>query len=309
MSEIVNKFNVLNGLSDEFKQNIYLFYIFGDFDRRTETFTGKKNVLIVTKNDEVYAFGGNSSGVLGLGHENFVLKPTIVNELCDKNIVDFKSGWNHCMARTYYGKIYNFGMNFCGHLGIGKIDDERTFHKPELVKYLSDITISDMCCGGGHTIVLTNSGGVFAWGVNNYGQIGIENEGKVQLAPIKLIGFNNKSVVKITTGNNHSLALTEFGHKFSWGINDCGQLGYEKTNNEPKMILFGDNEVNTISIKEIKCGFKHSLLLSNDGDIYTFGSNVFGQLGDNSQVNRTEPIKLNISNKFINIATLNQSNS
>jgi alpha-tubulin suppressor-like RCC1 family protein len=112
MSEIINKFNVLNGLSDEFKQNIYLFYIFGDFDRRTETFTGKKNVLIVTKNDEVYAFGGNSSGVLGLGHENFVLKPTIVNELCDKNIVDFKSGWNHCMARTYYGKIYNFGMNF-----------------------------------------------------------------------------------------------------------------------------------------------------------------------------------------------------
>ncbi len=308
MSEIINKFKVFNDLSEDFKHNIELFYVFGDFDKANNKWTEKRNVLIVTKNDEVYAFGGNSSGVLGLGQNNSVSKPTIVNELCDKNIVEFKSGWFHCMARTYCGKIYSFGMNFSGHLGIGEKDNE--FHKPKLVNYLNDIKIIDMCCGGYHSLVLTNLGEVYVWGDNRYRQLGIENFENVQLVPTKVIGFNNERVLMISCGLAHSLALTECGHVFSWGFNDCGQLGYQINNNErkrPEIVSVTDNEMNKILINKVSCGLKHNLLLANDGNIYTFGSNECGELGDDSQFNRTEPMKLNIDNKFIDIATLNHS--
>jgi alpha-tubulin suppressor-like RCC1 family protein len=300
MSEMINKFNVLNDLSDDFKQNIELFYIFGDYDKENNKWTEKRNVLIVTKNDEVYAFGGNTNGILGLGHNNCVTEPTNVNELCDKNIVEFKSGWTHCMARTYYGKIYSFGMNFWGHLGIGKKDND--FHKPELINHLNEMKIVDMCCGGIHSLVLTNLGEVYAWGNNVLGQIGVEGCENVQLVPIKVIGFNSERVVMISCGIDYSLALTECGHVFRWGYNDCGQLGYMKSygkwewfwNNKrkiPEIVSVRDNKMNNILIKKISSGANHNLLLTNDGDIYTFGSNEFGQLGDNSQVNRTKPMK------------------
>jgi alpha-tubulin suppressor-like RCC1 family protein len=65
--------------------------------------------------------------------------------------------------------------------------------------------------------------------------------------------------------------------------------------------------MNKILINKISCGANHNLLLTNDGDIYTFGKNECGELGHNSQVKGNKPLKLNIDNKFINIATLNRS--
>ncbi len=114
MSDIINEFEILRKLSEDFKQNIQSFYIFGDYNRTNENWTENRNVLIVTKKNEVFAFGENKNGELGLGHNSFVSEPTIVNELCDKNIAEFKSGWTHCMARTYFGNVFTFGMNFCG---------------------------------------------------------------------------------------------------------------------------------------------------------------------------------------------------
>jgi alpha-tubulin suppressor-like RCC1 family protein len=192
----------------------------------------------------------NFCGVLGLGHKNFVLKPTIINELCDKNIVEFKSGCCHCLARTFDGKIYSFGMNFLGHLGIGKKDND--FHKPEIVKNLNDMKIIDMCCAH-HSLILTNLGDAYAWGDNYFGQIDVVNRGNFQSFPIKVYGFNSERVVIISCGNNHSMALTECDHVLSWGNNDCGQLGYEKASNErkrPEINSVKENKMNTILINK-----------------------------------------------------------
>ncbi len=52
MSEIINKFDVFNDLSEDFKQNIELFYIFGDYDEVSNKWTEKSNVLVVTNNDQ-----------------------------------------------------------------------------------------------------------------------------------------------------------------------------------------------------------------------------------------------------------------
>ncbi len=117
---------------------------------------------------------------------------------------------------------------------------------------------------------MINGGEVYAWGRNEFGQIGNERSGgnECQLIPIKVIGFNDEKVKQVSCGLWHSMALTESRRVFSWGQNSNGQLGQNKTDdiivNIPSIVLLS----NEISIKKISCGRFHSLLLSRDGDIY-----------------------------------------
>jgi alpha-tubulin suppressor-like RCC1 family protein len=256
-------------------------------------FITKDRIIILTNVDKVYEFERNLKTLLEFNKnvESFI-ESKIVNELCFKEIIDFKNSECHVIARTVDGKVYCWGLNVSGVLGNGKND--YITYKPQLNQYLSDKQIIDICCGVWHSLVLTNSGDVYAWGRNTERQIGntsIHN----QFIPIKVNGFNNEKVIQISCGSCHSMALTESGRVLSWGLNQFGQLGLNNTDryvNKPSNVLLS----NAISIKKISCGAEHSLLLSRNGNIYWFGNNGI-------EIEMT-PKKLIINkNKFIDIAS------
>jgi alpha-tubulin suppressor-like RCC1 family protein len=180
------------------------------------------NVLIVTKDDKTHAFGRNTYNLLGFGHIRVENKIQSVQELCDQQIIDFTNGFYHCIARNISGKVYCWGRNGWGLLGIGSQYD--SYYKPILNQYLNNEFVTDISCGAFHSLVLTNCGEVYAWGVNRWGQIG-NGCNRDQSKPIKMKGFNNERVVMISCGRSHSMALTECGHVYSWGNNEFGQLG------------------------------------------------------------------------------------
>ncbi len=95
----------------------------------------------------------------------------IFSELCYKKVIDFKNTDFHTIERTIDGKVYCWGKNL-GVLGNGRNDCIN--YRPELNEYLSDKYIIDICCGHWHSLVLTNNGEVYAWGANEFGQIGNE---------------------------------------------------------------------------------------------------------------------------------------
>jgi alpha-tubulin suppressor-like RCC1 family protein len=122
---------------------------------------------------------------------------------------------------------------------------------------------------------------------------------------MKVKGFNNERVVMISCGGCHSMALTECGHVYSWGWNGFGQLGIGNTvnSNEQKFVAVIDENKCNVFIEKISCGSEHSLLLSSDGNIYAFGSNESGQLGNQKEENELSPHRIKIETKFIDISS------
>jgi alpha-tubulin suppressor-like RCC1 family protein len=291
MSQIIEKFDILN-ISEEYKRNIKLFYISNDSTVKLKS-ENKFNVFFVTKSDKTYGFGENSFGQLGFGHNNPVTVPTIIDELCNKNIVEFVNGEYHCIARTARGKVYDWGQKVKkSKFGAKTIK----WNKPDLTLNLKDKNITQLSCGSSHTLALTNLREVYAWGSNKFGQLGIYNN-KNQLKPIQVNGCDNGNVLMISCGSSHSMALSEKGCFFSWVLNRCGQLGTGNTNNsnKPKLVRIYSNE-KMIAFEKISCGPEHSLLLSLERDIYIFGRNNSEKLG-----NQIIPKKIDANNKFVDI--------
>lgn len=252
----LEKFDILNKISVELLNKINYFYIFDDFKKR------KKNVIIITDEDEVYAFGGNNHGVLGFGHKRKVNELLINEYLSHKQIIDIKNSRHHVIARTCDGKVYTWGSNYEGLLGNGKNNNKP--NKPGINKYLREEHVINISCGYSHSLALTKKGNLFAWGHNNYGQIG-NSKFSINLKPERLDIFEDK-LIMISCGGWHSMALTEKGLVYSWGRNNEGQLadGSRKNSTIPKLVKE--------KIKKISCGSEHSLLLSNEGEIYVFGN-------------------------------------
>lgn len=113
-------------------------------------------------------------------------------------------------------------------------------------------------CSAALTLLLTESGRLFALGANSYGQCGVGKESvSVQLPePVSLDGGR---VVDITAGFQHGLAVTESGSVFSWGKGERGQLGYGNANvSAPQEII----ALKGTRITQVSAGFNHSSALS-----------------------------------------------
>lgn len=134
----------------------------------------------------------------------------------------------------------------------------------------------------GHSIALTPNKKVFAWGQNNYGQLG-DGSGMNSSIPIDItdrIGYEEDEVVTmVSVGGEHSIALTSYNRVFIWGSNVYGQLGYSYDGTYPGDITFQFGLSEDEFIVMISAGFEHSLALSSFGRIFAWGRNNYRQVG------------------------------
>lgn len=161
--------------------------------------------------------------------------------------------------------------------------------------------VVDIACGSYHTLVLTSDGEVYAWGQNNCGQIGSGSTTN-QPTPRKVTaGIGSRRVEAIACGQIASMAVLDTGEVFSWGYNGNGQLGNGTNANQPNPTRVSN--LTAVVIQKVICGNAHSLLLSDDGAIYAFGSNSYGQLGTGTKSNQTSPVRIGADlGRFVDIA-------
>ncbi|MFD1953876.1 fibronectin type III domain-containing protein [Paenibacillus thailandensis] len=142
-----------------------------------------------------------------------------------------------------------------------------------------------MVAGGHHTLALNQNGTVWAWGSNEYGQLG-DGSTTNRSTPVQVQGLS--SATAIALGDNHSLAIKSDGTVWAWGSNGYGQLG-------DGSIIERHTPVQVeglSSVIDIAANFGHSLALKSDGTVWAWGNNELGQLGDGSTTNRSTPVQV-----------------
>uniref|UniRef100_A0A1A9WLI1 HECT domain-containing protein n=1 Tax=Glossina brevipalpis TaxID=37001 RepID=A0A1A9WLI1_9MUSC len=173
--------------------------------------------------------------------------------------------------------IYCWGNTMHGELGLGGIEDDQILIPRKMNWSPPNSCIIQVSCGRWHTLFLTSDGKVFSCGSNDNGQLGHELATKRP----QLVAELDIAIVRISCGARHSIALNEWGQLFSWGHNDYGQLGLSNGPNVvsvPKII----RQLVAKTVVQIACGNNHSLALTNCGELYSWGSNIYGQIGVSS---------------------------
>ncbi|KAM9086669.1 E3 ISG15--protein ligase HERC5-like isoform 1-T1 [Megaptera novaeangliae] len=147
--------------------------------------------------------------------------------------------------------------------------------------------IIQITCGDYHSLALSKGGELFAWGRNLDGQLGVGRKFASNPTPQIVEHLSGVPLVQISAGEAHSMALSLSGNVYSWGRNDCGQLGLGHTDSKdsPSLIEVLDNQ----KVDFLACGGSHTALLTKDGLVFTFGAGKYGQLGHNSTQNELRP--------------------
>ncbi len=208
------------------------------------------------------------------------------------------TGGSYGLAIDKSDKLWGWGYNSYGQLGNNLT---ATALSPVLIE--NEINFKDISAGVDYTIAIDENDNLWAWGNNKYGKLGIESTTLKSIIPTKL--RTEVKFKKISAGQYHSLAIDENGDIWGWGYNNHGQLGFVSTgsNYENKPIKI-ETEV---KFKEIVAGQYHSLAIDESGNLWSWGYNNNGQLGDGSETKRSIPMKIETEVKFKEIAIGNGS--
>lgn len=259
---------------------------------------GYMHMAVVTTDGRVFTRGDGVLGQLGLGEEiKISYKFTEVDPMHfrssaphDKPIM-VTCGLYFCTTLTTAGEVFAWGYNAFGCLGLGLLHKHYQY-KPHLVNFENVVT-SKLCMISSnthHSIALGSGGELYAWGANANGQLGLGTESRrlgSESFPKKLWDqeTNDQKFVFISVGENHSSAVTEEGRVYMWGADCSGQLGLG-IGTWPK--VWPTRVTGLIEQEHVvmtSCGFKHTLLLTIDGRLYSTGRGREGQLsiGINNQ--------------------------
>jgi alpha-tubulin suppressor-like RCC1 family protein len=267
---------------------------------------GEYHSFILFENGDIYGFGDNKNGQLGQPNSSEVKSyytPQRVLLPNDIKAQQIATGWSHTLALSTKGEVFVWGGNSCGQLGLGDSKDRfipecLTEGLPQEEKPIKVIA------GGNSSMILYPNGDIYVFGANNFGQLGMitndqRNTGKNninnQLTPIQLVLPDKKKAIDVNCGDYHTGALCKNGDVFFWGRNNHGQLGLGHRYDQltPQLLnleIFKDEKV-----KQLALGSSHSVILLENGDIYGFGGNQYGQLGGGKSTSNPRHLKLPLS--------------
>ena len=205
--------------------------------------------------------------------------PPVTTTVPLSGVIAISAGLNHSLALKSNGSVLSWGQNASGQLGINSIVDAR---QATAISTLAGRSITAITSGHNHNLALRSDGAVYAWGVNESGQLG-DGKTKNLLIPTQIAALSN--MVALAAGARHSLALRNDGTVWAWGANNAGQLGDATTTARLAPV-----QVSGLSgVLAIAANGEHSLALRNDGTVWAWGNNGVGQLGDGTTSNRSTP--------------------
>lgn len=250
---------------------------------------GRNHTAAIT-GGRLYTFGTGLFGQLGNGEQQKRNRPILVEGLDN---VTYVACGNEDTAAISNGQLYTFGleMGTRGQLGHG---DDLNLVRPKLVEGLDNVTV--VACGQSHTAAISNNR-LYTFGRGASGQLG-HGDQQDQSRPKLVEGLDNVTFVACGGANT---AVISNGRLYTFGSGHAGQLGHGNKLNQlrPKLVekSYIGNELTNVTF--VACGAAHTAVIS-DGQLYTFGSGIWGILGHD---NRDEQLRPKLVNQLNGVVT------
>ncbi|ESO96017.1 hypothetical protein LOTGIDRAFT_214601 [Lottia gigantea] len=248
--------------------------------------------IFITKGDDVYAIGSNCSSCLGLGDTHSSFEPRKIEVLCKKKIIDIAFGSGpHVLAVSGLGEVYSWGHN--GYCQLGNGGSSQGLIPVLVTSSLQSKRVVQVACGSHHSMARTQDGDVKKFPLSH-------------CFYLHFCFIAARPCIAIACGQTSSMALIENGEVYGWGYNGNGQLGLGNNVNQPAPCKV--TALASVIIHQIVCGYAHTMVLSDEGVMYSWGANSYGQLGTGNKANLVSPAKVNSGGeRFISIAASHYS--
>lgn len=252
------------------------------------------DLVLQWKNVRPFAWGQGTHGKLGRDSTANSAVPVAVltnDALWNKAVVSGAAGAGHSLAVCSDGSVASWGLNTFGQLGN---DSTTPSWVPVAVTNgsLGGKLVVAVSAGVDHSLALCSDGSVYSWGRNTSGQLG-DGTTSQRNRPVAVSAsgiLSGKTVIAISAGSNHSLALCSDGILVAWGWNANGELGNGGGSDSPVPVVVSGGALTGKTVVAIAAGANHSLALCSDGTLVAWGINNNGQLGDNTTTGRTRPV-------------------
>ena len=271
---------------------------------------GYKMTLALDSDGNLWVWGYNGYGAIGiikeqLGDSYYQGDPICIttldiseNSLYGKKIEKIATFYQHSAVIDNEGKLYTFGYNDYGQLGNGfdtynsrNSEYNKSKCLNDINTNLSNVKFAEVATGYSHTIALDSEGRVWTWGQNSNGELGFDYDignSSSRVNTPTCISENTSSslygikIKQISAGLYHSMAIDEEGKVWTWGNNNSKQLGDGTTTSTYNPICLSNitgNKLYGKKITKVLAGYNMSMIIDEEGKIWTCGSSSNGQLG------------------------------
>jgi len=268
---------------------------------------GSYHTAAVSDSGCLYTWGGGMYGKLGHCNETGYNFPKRVDNLRNKFVVTVACGSRHTMVLcqdpprdSNISVVLTWGDTDNGVSGHGESSSHQ--HFPKSIRNLQFVVQIAAC--GFHSAALTYSGDVYTWGEGKFGRLG-HGTPEINISQPKKISTFGK-IVQISCGGFHTAAVSESGKLFTFGGGEHGQLGHGTKDNHavPTMV----ESLKSYVIVQVTCGWSHSVALTDEGHVYSFGNGDHGKLAQGNKDKLLKPtLVLGFNSKHVTqIASYNE---
>jgi len=250
---------------------------------------GEDHSLAIGSNNTLYAWGYNGFGQLGNGTTTNASSPVAVSMPSGVHAVAVAAGSFFSLALGSDGNVYAWGDGNNGSLGQGNQNESNT---PVKVPLPSGVTASAISAGSSFAMAIGSNGTLYAWGDGGQGQLG-DNTTANSSSPVAVQMPSGVTASVIALGTDHALAIGSNDLLYSWGDDADGQLGTGGTNKNQKIpdLVQMPSGVAAVAIAG---GMDHSLAIGSNGNLYAWGLNSAGELGNGGTTESNVPVLVSL---------------
>ena len=263
----------------------------------------RESSLCLSDDDLLFSWGRGSNGQLGNDDDSHYGIPVAVDMtgvLNGLSVTDIASGRDsgYCIADN---QVFAWGGNGSGQLGNDDAGTSALVPVAVLKEtgFLKGKKVTDIFAHGGnnrHIFCIANNM-VYGWGNNDYGRLG-DGTKTQRNKPVKVHSPGVETMEKVSMGIDHSAGIYN-GEVYCWGRNNNGSCGQGYNSGDdfvyPVKVVQEDGLLLGKTVVDIACGHEYTLCLTSDGEVYGWGSNGFGQLGDGTNALRNKPVAVDMT--------------